>query len=139
MSKRPQTAQLLPDPKIDPLPRRRTFTAAYKAAIVAECDAASEPGEVGAILRREGLYSSYLADWRQRRAEGGLGGLGPKKTGRPPKDPAARALEKENARLLRENARLQEKLRKSQIIVEAQKKLGEVLASLSASTSGSTE
>ena len=72
----------MPAPEAEPSPRRRRFTAAYKAAIVAECDAASQPGEIGAILRREGLYSSHLVDWRRRRAEGGLSGLGPKKTPR---------------------------------------------------------
>ena len=103
------------------LPRRRTFTAKYRAAILAECDAASDPGGIGAILRREGLYSSHLVDWRRRRAEGGLRGLAPKKTGRPPRSPADRDAEKELERLRRENAALTERLRRSQIIVEAQK------------------
>ena len=139
MSNSPNTAQLQPAPEVEPSPRRRRFTAAYKAAIVAECDAASQPGEIGAILRREGLYSSHLVDWRRRRAEGGLSGLSPKKTGRPPKDPAAQAVAKENARLRRENARLQEQLRRAQLIMEAQKKLAAVLASLPESMSESNE
>lgn len=139
MPNSPNTAQLQPTIEVVALPRRRTFTAAYKAAIVAECDAATQPGDIGAILRREGLYSSHLADWRQRRAEGGISGLAPQKTGRPPKDPAARAAEKENVRLRRENASLQEKLRRAQIIMEAQKKLAAVLASLPASMNESDE
>ena len=134
-----KTATVIPAPA-EPaitLPRRRTFTAEYRAAILAECDAASDPGGIGAILRREGLYSSHLVDWRRRRAEGGLRGLAPKKTGRPPKSPADRGAEKELERLRRENAALAEKLRRSQIIVEAQKKLAEVLASLAPPTNGS--
>ena len=108
-------------------PRRRRYSAAYKAEILAECDAVTEPGGIGAILRREGLYSSHLVEWRRRRAEGELE---PRKAGRPPKPPGVKELEKQVARLERENARLQEKLRKSQIIVDAQKKLAEVLSAL---------
>ena len=134
-----KTATVIPAPAeaAITLPRRRTFTAEYRAAILAECDATSDPGGIGAILRREGLYSSHLVDWRRRRAEGGLKGLAPKKTGRPPKSPTDRSAEKELERLRRENAALTEKLRRSQIIVEAQKKLAEVLASLAPPTSGS--
>jgi transposase len=139
MSKTAPKTHLVPDPEVDPRPRRRTFTAAYKAAILAECDVATEPGQIGAILRREGLYSSHLVDWRRRREAGGLSGLTPKKTGRPPKDPSDRAADKENERLRRENAKLQEKLRRSEIIIEAQKKLAEVLSSLPGSMGGSTE
>lgn len=108
-------------------PKRRRFSAAYKAKILAECDAVTEPGGIGAILRREGLYSSHLVEWRRRRAEGGLE---PRKTGRPPKPPGMKDLEKQVARLERENVRLQEKLRKSEIIVQSQKKLAEVLSAL---------
>jgi transposase-like protein len=117
------------------LPRRRTFTGEYRAAILAECDETSAPGVIGAILRREGLYSSHLVDWRRRRAEGGVKALAPKQTGRPPKAPVDRAAEKEIERLRRENAALEEKLRRSLIIVEAQKKLAEVLVSLAPSAS----
>jgi len=120
----------LPDTEVSAQPRRRTFTAEYKARILAECDAVTEPGGIGAILRREGLYSSHLVDWRRRRAEDGTNGLAPRKTGRPPKSPSAKAIEKENERLRRENTRLQEQLRRAEIIVEAQKKLAEALAIL---------
>jgi transposase len=129
MSKTAATAPTPLDP-VAALPRRRTFTGEYRAAILAECDVTSEPGAIGAILRREGLYSSHLVDWRRRRAEGGLNGLAPKKTGRPSKDPAEVGVEKEIERLRRANAALEEKLRRSQIIVQAQKKLAEVLVSL---------
>jgi transposase-like protein len=126
MLKTAPTPQLLPDPEVEPRPQRRVFTGDYKAKIVAECDAATEPGQIGAILRREGLYSSHLVDWRRRRVDG----LAPRKTGRPPKNPIIREQEKELLRLKRENAKLQEKLRRAEIIVDAQKKLAEVLTSL---------
>jgi len=138
MSKTATTPQLLPDPEVEPRPLRRTYTAEYKAKILAECDAVTEAGQIGAILRREGLYSSHLVDWRRRRAEGGLHGLAPRKVGRPPKDPIVREQEEALERLKRENAKLQEKLRRAEIIVDAQKKLAEVLNSLRAA-SGSGE
>lgn len=141
MTKTSSKPQLLPDPEVDPRPRRRTFTAEYKAKVLAECDAVTEPGQIGAILRREGLYSSHLVDWRRRRAEGGAAGLAPKKVGRPPKSNAQREAEKELARLQRENAALNEKLRRAEIIMDAQKKLAAALEELRApaSTSGSGE
>lgn len=129
----------VPEPTPELLPRRRSFTAEYKLRILAEADAAVEPGQIGAILRREGLYSSHLVEWRRRRAQGGIDGLAPKKMGRPPKNPNERANDKELDRLRRENARLQDRLRRAEIIVEAQKKLAEVLASLPHSTSESDE
>lgn len=130
MSKTPINTVALDDLEVDAKPRRRKFTAEYKAKILAECDAVTEPGGIGAILRREQLYSSHLVDWRRRRAEGGTSALEPQKTGRPPKDRNARMLEKEVERLKRENARLQERVRRSEVIIEAQKKLSELLALL---------
>ena len=133
MLKTAPSPQLLPEPEVEPRPERRVFTGEYKAQIVAECDATTEPGQIGAILRREGLYSSHLVDWRRRQADG----LMPRKTGRPPKNPVLREQEKELLRLKRENAKLQEKLRRADILIDAQKKLAEVLNSLrTASGSG---
>lgn len=111
-------------------PRRRRFTGEYKARILEECDNATEPGGIGAILRREGLYSSHLADWRRRRAAEGEKGLAGNKAGRPAKAVAQRHAEEEVERLARENARLREKLRRADLIIEAQKKLSEVLDAL---------
>lgn len=71
--KRPGRVGSAPDPELVERPRRRTFTAAYKLAIVREADACTETGEVGALLRREGLYSSHLVDWRRQRRRGSGG------------------------------------------------------------------
>ena len=137
MSKTATSPQLLSTPEVEPRPKRRRFTAQYKAKILAEADAVTEAGQIGEILRREGLYSSHLTDWRRRRADGGMNGLASRKTGRPPKDPIVREHEKELERVQRENAKLQEKLRRAEIIIDAQKKLAEVLNSLrTASGSG---
>ncbi|MCG6923337.1 MAG: IS3 family transposase, partial [Acidobacteria bacterium] len=89
--------------------------------ILRELDACIEPGQKGAILRREGLYSSHVSDWRRARELGELQGLRAKKTGRPSK--RRNPLEPEVVRLERENARLQEELRKARLIIDVQKKV----------------
>lgn len=127
MSNSPTTPKLLRDPEVDARPRRRTFTGEYKARVIAECDSATEAGAIGAILRREGLYSSHLTEWRSRRARGGESALAPAKTGRPAKPVAVAENDKELARVLRDNAVLREKLRRADLIIDAQKKLSEVL------------
>jgi len=116
-----------PNPEAEERPRRRTFTAEYKLAIVREADACA-PGEVGALLRREGLYSSHLTEWRRQREAGELEALTPKKRGRKPR---FSPLELENARLRRENAALQEQLRKAELIMAAQKKVAQILEEFS--------
>ncbi|MCB9684958.1 MAG: transposase [Alphaproteobacteria bacterium] len=113
------------DPEVEPRAKRRSFTGEYKAKILAECDAATESGDIGRILRREGLYSSHLVEWRRLREAGALAGLTPKPVGRPRKERNPLAAEVE--RLQRENERLRDKVRKAEIIMEAQKKLSEVL------------
>lgn len=107
---------------------RRTFSAAYKLAILAEVDACSAPGEVGAILRREGLYASHLGAWRRARKQGQLDGLSPRKRG-PKPNPDVQAA-KEIDRLKRQTAALAEKLRKANIIIDAQKKFLQLLDDL---------
>ena len=106
-------------------PVRRRFTVEYKARILAEADACTEPGALGELLRREGLYSSHLATWRRQRDAGALAGLTPKRRGRPakPKNPLA----EEVARLQRENQRLKEQLRQAELIIDVQKKVSEML------------
>jgi len=126
------------DAEVDPTPRRRTFSSAYKAQILAEADAATEVGAIGALLRREGLYSSHLVEWRRRRAEGASKGLEPRPVGRPRKSDAQRAEAKEVARLQGQVHSLEKRLRQAEIIIEAQKKLAEVLGMLASPTNGSS-
>jgi transposase len=108
-----------PDPEVVPRASRRRFSVAYKRRIVVEADACTDRGSIGALLRREGLYSSHLSNWRRELA---AGTLHEKRRGRP-----AEPLAAENAQLRRENARLRRELEKTQLIVDAQKKLAEVL------------
>ena len=105
---------------------RRRFTAEYKARVLREADRLTGPGQLGALLRREGLYSSHLNTWRQQREQGTLAGLAPRRRG--PKPKADALLIAENERLRRENQRLAAKLRQAETIIEVQKKLSEVLA-----------
>ena len=114
-----------PSPEVLEKPARRRFTVEYKAKVLAEADACTEPGMLGELLRREGLYSSHLSTWRRQRDEGALAGLTPKRRGRKakPKNPLA----DEVARLQRENERLREKLRQAELIIDVQKKVSEML------------
>jgi transposase-like protein len=95
----------VPDPEVVPRAKRRQFSAQYKLRILTEADQCTQRGEIGALLRREGLYSSHLTTWRKQRERGQLQGLTPKKRGRKP-DPQAAEL----ARLQRENERLKARL-----------------------------
>ena len=107
-------------------PRRRSFTADYKQRILEEADAvADQPGALGALLRREGLYSSHLGTWRRERAKGGLAALGPRRRG--PEPQKANSDRKLVAKLERENARLQHRLKQAEIIISFQKKLNDLL------------
>lgn len=124
---RPTRSASDPDPEVPAKARRRRFTAQYKLRILEEAERCTEPGEVGALLRREGLYSSHLSKWRQQREAGALAALTPKKRGRKPRpvDPQAPRV----AELERENARLRDKLEKAETIIEVQKKLSQLLGS----------
>ena len=105
--------------------KRRTFTAEYKLRILAEADAAAtQSGAIGALQRREGLYSSHLVTWRRERQSGILKGLTPHKRG--PKSKRS-PIEEENHKLRRENERLTEQLRKAEIVIDVQKKVGALL------------
>lgn len=114
----------LPDPEVPERAVRRTFTAEYKRRILREADSC-EAGEVGQLLRREGLYSSHLTTWRQQRDRGELAGLAPKKRGRKAKPGLVSA--KEYDRVRRENARLQRKLEQAELVIAIQKKASEIL------------
>jgi transposase len=114
-----------PDSEVVAKPKRRTFTAEYKQRILMEAEtAAALPGGVGALLRREGLYSSLLAYWRRERADGILEALTPRKRG--PKS-TRNPMQEENQKLRWQNARLAEDLRKAHIIIDVQKKVAALL------------
>ena len=117
--------QPVPDPAVSEKPVRRHFGAEYKLRVLREADRCTESGQLGALLRREGLYSSHLTAWRQQRDEGTLAGLAPKRRGRKASPEAP--LVAENERLQRENQRLAAKLRQAETIIEVQKKLSEIL------------
>jgi len=108
-------------PEVSEKPARRRFTAEYKARILDEADRCTEPGQLGDLLRREGLYSSHLTNWRRQREEG----LSPKRRGRKPIPNKKERQELE--RLRRENKRLAERLRQAEMIIDVQKKVSEML------------
>lgn len=114
-----------PDPEVVPQAKRRRFTAKYKLSILEKADACTEPGQLGALLRREGLYSSNLKNWRRQREQGSLTGLAPKKRG--PRPDPDREMLKRIAKLEKENLRLADKLEKAELIIEVQKKVARLL------------
>ena len=115
------------DPEVPERARRRTFTAQYKLEILAVYDAAPD-GEKGAILRREGLYSSLISEWRRARDAGALAGL-KQPRGRPAADPRDAQI----ARLQKEKAKLEQELAKARFVVEVQAKLQALLETISES------
>jgi transposase-like protein len=112
----------MPNTEVVAKAKRRLFTAEYKLRILRELDGSQGSGETGALLRREGLYSSHLTSWRRQRARGELDGLAPQKRG-PKPDPQAVEL----SRLERENERLRERLRQAELIIDVQKKVAQML------------
>src|SRR3990167_2102686 len=114
-----------PDPEVAERAARRRFTAEYKRRVLQEADACAGTGELGGLLRREGLYSSHLTTWRRQREQGMLAALSPKKRGRPaaPSSPLARRV----ADLEREKARREGRLKQAETIIEVQKKISEIL------------
>src|ERR1700684_2302079 len=111
-----------PDPEVPERARRRTFTAQYKQQVLAAYEAAPD-GEKGAILRREGLYSSLITEWRRARDAGALAGL-KQPQGRPAADPR----DAEIARLRKDKAKLEKELATSRFVVDVQSKLHALLA-----------
>lgn len=114
-----------PDPEVSGQPDKRVFTNEYKMRNPAEADACEKPGELGALLRREGLYNSQLYRWRKKRDEGALESLAPQKRG--PKASPPNPLEKKVRALERENERLRNKLRAAETIIDVQKKVSTLL------------
>jgi transposase len=114
-----------PDPEVVAKPKRRQFTAEYRLRVLEEADHCSGTGEVGQLLRREGLYSSHLANWRNARDEGVLRGLRSKKRGVKPK--ASNPLEPKVRELEAKVARLEKDLHKAHIILDVQEKVAGLL------------
>jgi len=112
-------------PELSDRPRRRTFTAQEKLRILAETDRAADTGGIGAVLRREGLYSSTLTDWRRQRNAGAFSALTPGKRG--PRMAEPNPLAGELALVQRDNARLQRRLTRAEAIIDLQKKVAELL------------
>lgn len=117
-------AAKIPDPEVSSLPKRRRFSADYKARVVEEADACAESGAIGALLRREGLYSSQLSAWRDQYRRGALRALRDDKRGR---KATKHPLEDENEKLRRQNARLAQRLQQAEGIIDIQKKVAAML------------
>ena len=115
----------VPDPEVPERTKRRRFTGSYTLAILDELDQATEPGAKGAILRREGLYTSHIVEWRRARDAGALEALG-RPRGRKPANPLAGEVE----RLQRENARLRDRLDTANKVIEVQGNLSALLEGL---------
>ena len=114
--------ETLPETEVVEKAKRQQYTAEYKLRILREVDTCRASGEIGALLRREGLYSSHLTTWRRQRQRGELDGLSPQKRG-----PKTNPQSVELARLQGENTRLRERLRKAELIIEVQKKVSQIL------------
>ncbi len=117
-----QTETVVPATEVVVKAQRRQYSSEYKLKLLKEIDSCQRNGEIGAILRREGLYSSMLSKWKLQRENGSLQGLAAQKRG-----PKSEPLADELACAQRENARLREQLRRAELIIEVQKKVSELL------------
>jgi transposase len=113
------------NPEVLERPKRRTYSAQEKLRILADLDRCSRSGDVGALLRREGVYSSSITRWRRQRDSGVLHGLSPTKRG--PKAAPPTPQDKEVALLKRENARLRKRLSQAETVIDVQKKVSQLL------------
>jgi len=111
-----------PDPEVPAKVQRRQFTAEYRLRILKQADACKKPGELGALLRREGLYSSLLTSWRRQREQGALREMRGRRRG-----PRPRLVDRRVKQLEAENRRLQRKLQRAETIITLQKKVAEIL------------
>lgn len=118
---------VVPPTEVRPKAKRRSFSAEYKRRILVEADACTEPGAVGALLRREGLYSSHLTEWRAVRARGELDALSPKKRG-PEPAPVPDARDRELDELKRQLAKATLRAERAEALIEIQKKVAALLA-----------
>jgi transposase len=123
-----------PDPEVPEKPVRRHFNASYKLQVLKELEKADQPGQIGAVLRREGLYSSHITAWQRQRDEGALKALASRKRGaRPlPKNPLSHRVEE----LEQENAELRKRLKQAETIIDVQKKISNLLGTPLASVNG---
>jgi len=129
-----QQGPAAPDPEVVAQARRRSFTKEYKISIIEEADRCKKTGEIGALLRREGLYSSHLRNWRRERKQSALTAMQAKQRGpKPKRDPQHLQI----LQLERENKRLQTKLQQAETILEIQKKVSELLGLPLAESDGS--
>jgi len=117
-----ESAARIPDPEVVLKAKRRQFSAEYKRRILQEAEACTEPGQIGVLLRREGLYSSYLSEWRRQRAQGERQALSAQQRGRKPADKSVAEL----VQLRRENEHLRARLEQAEMIVDVQKKLSQL-------------
>jgi len=124
MSRDSRERRGVPDPEVVPTARRRQFSAEEKLRILEEAGACAY-GEIGALVRREGIYTSYLSRWRREQDRGELERLRPKKRG--PQSGSDGALAEENEQLRQENRRLKERLVQAEMIIEVQKKVSQLL------------
>ena len=118
-----QTKLAQRDTEVVPKAKRRLFSVAYKKRILAEVDGCTEAGQIGAILRREGLYSSHLTSWRRQRERGEWAGVSSGSRGRPTKP----EVELEMMRLRQENEQLQQRLTQAEAIIDIQKKVSQLI------------
>lgn len=121
----PRPDLVIADPEVPEKARRRQFSATYKLRVLKDADACDQPGQLGELLRREGLYSSHLTVWRRQREEGSLRGLSPRTRGRRPRVP--NPLAKRVTDLERENDHLRKRLRQAELIIDVQKKVSQIL------------
>jgi len=116
---------VIADPEVPEKARRRQFSAGYKLRVLKEADACDQHGQLGELLRREGLYSSHLVLWRRQREEGSLQSLSPRTRGRRPR--VTNPLTKRVTDLERENDGLRKRLRQAELIIDVQKKVSQIL------------
>ncbi len=115
----------IPAPEVSTKATRRRFTAKYKLRILQEADNCEGFGQIGALLRREGLYASNLTTWRRQKERGSLDALSPKRRG--PKKKKADSLTRHMLELERENSAIRKKFKQAETIIEVQKKISEIL------------
>ena len=120
-----QPALATQETEVVAMPKRRRFSAEEKLRILKEADACTKPGEQGALLRREGLYSSHLTEWRRARERGELDALAPRKRGRKPA--AVNPLERKVTELSRALEKAEARAKRAEALVELQKKISELL------------